>query len=78
MNTTSVRTSDIVLAASLVFLNHKLDEVQVNTMGQGTFIFSGVHEKTLLAYQTGGLNVEPKAFNQTVVHLSRMCRQKSR
>lgn len=78
MNTTHVRTEDMVLAAYLIASNHRLDEVSVNTLGRGTFCFSGVHEKTLLVFQAGGALCEPHKFNNAVVELTRRCRSQSR
>lgn len=71
---TTVRTTDIVLAASLISTGHKLDDLTINTLGLGTFWFLDIADRVLVTYEAGGLMVEPKSFNQTLVQLSRMCR----
>lgn len=78
MNTTSVRTENIVLAAYLICTNHNLSDMQVNTLGKGTFCFASVQEKTLLVFQAGGALCEPTMFNNTVAELSKRCRALSR
>ena len=74
MSTISVRTDDIVLATFLICQGHRLIDIDVNSMGIGTFIFNGVNEKTLLCYHAGSSLVEPKSFNKNLVQLSRSCR----
>lgn len=73
-----VSTTDIVLAAALVVSNHRLDGMSVNTVGVGTFVFDGVDERTILSYESGGMIVEPKAYDAAKVKLARMCRDRSR
>lgn len=78
MTNTNVQTSDIVLASSLITNGLKMDGVSTNSIGHGTFTFRDVPNVMLLTYEAGGLRVEPKAFNRTLVYLSRLCRSKSR
>lgn len=74
MNTTTVTTEDMILAAYLIASNHRLDSATVNSLGRGTFVFTGVADKTLLVFQAGGTCVEPHKFNSAVVELTRRCR----
>lgn len=76
MASTTVRTTDLVLAASLVANKHKLDDIVMNALGRGTFVFSSVDERTLIAFNSGGMLVEPKEFDQARVLLTRMCRNR--
>ena len=71
-----VQTSDIILAATLVSTGHKLDNIRVDSIGTGTFVFVDVDPRFILTYEAGGTCIEPKTFNQTMVKLTRMCRAK--
>jgi len=69
-----LRTTDIILAASLKVLGAKLSHIEKNG-NKGTFIFENVDAKTVDDYDLGNLLVEPVAFNTAIKQLTTATRR---
>ena len=62
------KTTDIVLAASLVVHGFKMTSIE--TVGsRGTFVFESVDDDFLLQYDLSKCAVEPVAFNNAIKRL---------
>jgi hypothetical protein len=74
MSTTTVETSDIVLAAMLKVKGYRLDRIQKQG-NRGIFCFSDVNEATLQQFDLGQASVEPVAFNNAIKALTTATRR---
>lgn len=72
--TRSIETSDIVLAATLKVLGHKLDKIEKQG-NRGIFCFSDVDDATLTEFDLGHARVEPVAFNNAIKALTTATRR---
>jgi hypothetical protein len=72
MNT--FETSDIILAATLRVLGHKLVAIEKVGM-KGTFHFNHVSEDVLNDFDCGKILVEPQSFNQQIRSLTTATRR---
>lgn len=72
--TLTIETQDIVLAASLKVLGHKLDAIQ-KIGNKGIFFFSDVDETLVNEYHLGKLKVEPVSFNSAIKALTTASRR---
>ena len=72
--TTDIETQDIVLAATLKVLGHKLDTIE-KVGNKGIFFFNDVSEDLLKEYDLGNLLVEPVAFNSAIKALTTASRR---
>jgi hypothetical protein len=68
------KTTDIVLAASLVVHNNKMIRIDV-TGSRGTFIFENVEQSFLDDYELSKCAVEPVAFNNAIKRLTTSVRR---
>ena len=64
-----LRTTDIILAASLKVLGAKMSHIEKNG-NKGTFVFDSVDEVIINDYDLGNLLVEPVAFNTAIKQLT--------
>lgn len=69
-----LRTTDIILAASLKVLGSKMSHIEKNG-NKGTFIFEHVDTKLVEDYDLGNLLVEPVAFNTAIKQLTTATRR---
>ena len=68
------KTTDIVLAASLVVHGFKMTSIE--TVGsRGTFVFESVDDNFLLQYDLSKCAVEPVAFNNAIKRLTTSVRR---
>ena len=68
------KTTDIVLAASLVVHGFKMTSIE--TVGsRGTFVFESVDDDFLLQYDLSKCAVEPVAFNNAIKRLTTSVRR---
>lgn len=68
------KTSDIVLASFLRLSGH--DIVRIEKAGlKGTFVFDGINDELIQAYDFGQARVEPVAFNNTIKSLTTAVRR---
>lgn len=74
MNKTEYRTTDIVLAASLVVHNYRMAKIEV-TGNRGTFVFEDVDQSFLDDYELSKCQVEPVAFNNAIKRLTTSVRR---
>lgn len=68
------KTTDIVLAASLVVHGHKMVKIEV-TGSRGTFVFENIDESFLDDYELSKCLVEPVAFNNAIKRLTTSVRR---
>lgn len=71
---TTIETQDIVLAASLKVLGHRLDHIE-KVGNKGIFHFVDVEESAINDYDLGNLRVEPVAFNSAIKALTTASRR---
>jgi hypothetical protein len=69
-----LRTTDIILAASLKVLGAKMSHIEKNG-NKGTFVFDNVDEQTVNDYDLGNLLVEPISFNTAIKQLTTATRR---
>jgi len=68
------KTTDIVLAASLVVHGYKMTSIE--TAGsRGTFVFENADDNFLLQYDLSKCAVEPVAFNNAIKRLTTSVRR---
>jgi hypothetical protein len=68
------KTTDIVLAASLVVHNHKMVKIEV-IGSRGTFVFENTNQDFLDDYEYGKCLVEPVSFNNAIKRLTTSVRR---
>lgn len=68
------KTTDIVLAASLVVHNNKMVRIEV-AGSRGTFVFENVDQGFLDDYELSKCVVEPVAFNNAIKRLTTSVRR---
>ena len=71
------KTSDIVLASCLKMNNCKLENIQVDATGRGTFVFTSVEDSLIQEFDLGNMLVDPVAFNNTIKQLTTAVRRLS-
>lgn len=69
-----LRTTDIILAASLKVLGAKMSHIEKNG-NKGTFCFDSVEQSIIDDYDLGNLRVEPVAFNTAIKQLTTASRR---
>ena len=69
-----LRTTDIILAASLKVLGAKMSHIEKNG-NKGTFCFESVEQSIIDDYDLGNLLVEPVAFNTAIKQLTTATRR---
>jgi hypothetical protein len=69
-----LRTTDIILAASLKVLGNKMSHIEKNG-NKGTFVFDNVESSIVDDYDLGNLRVEPVAFNTAIKQLTTATRR---
>ena len=74
MNKPEYKTTDIVLAASLVVHGHKMVKIEVSG-SRGTFVFEDINESFLDDYELSKCAVEPVAFNNAIKRLTTSVRR---
>lgn len=74
MSKVEYKTTDIVLAASLVVHSNKLTRIEV-TGSRGTFVFDDVDQDFLNSYELSQIQVEPVAFNNAIKRLTTSVRR---
>lgn len=74
MNSKTIETQDIVLAATLKVLGFKLETIE-KIGNKGIFFFLDVPEKIITDYDLGDLTVEPVAFNSAIKALTAASRR---
>ena len=70
----SIETQDIVLAAALKVLGHRLNTIE-KIGNKGIFFFSDIDDSVINDYDLGHLRVEPVAFNSAVKSLTTASRR---
>ena len=70
----SFGTSDIVLAATLRALGHRLVNIEKNN-NKGTFFFENISPEIITNYDFGKILVEPVAFNNAIKALTTSARR---
>jgi hypothetical protein len=71
---TELRTTDIVLAASLKVLGNEMSHIEKNG-NKGTFVFKNISQEVIDDYDLGKLRVEPIAFNNAIKQLTTATRR---
>ncbi len=71
---TELRTTDIVLAASLKVTGNEMSHIEKNG-NKGTFVFNNVPQDIIDDYDLGKLRVEPIAFNNAIKQLTTATRR---
>lgn len=69
-----LKTTDIVLAASLKVLGVEMSHIEKNG-NKGTFVFKSVSQDVIDDYDLGKLKVEPIAFNSAIKQLTTATRR---
>lgn len=68
------KTTDIVLAASLVVHSYKMTSIETSG-SRGTFVFDNVDDEFLTQYDLSKCSVEPVAFNNSIKRLTTSVRR---
>lgn len=69
-----LRTTDIILAASLKVMGAKMSHIEKNG-NKGTFVFSEIDPSIVDDYDLGNLLVEPVSFNTAIKQLTTATRR---
>ena len=77
MNKTEFKTTDIVLASTLIVHKYNLQTIEVAKQSdKGTFVFEQIPESFIDDFYIGNIKVEPIAFNNTIRRLTSSVRRK--
>jgi hypothetical protein len=74
MTKSEYKTTDIVLAASLVVHGNKMVKIEVQG-SRGTFVFEDVEQDFLDEYELSKCQVEPVEFNNAIKRLTTSVRR---
>lgn len=74
MSKKTIETQDIVLAATLKVLGHRLETIE-KVGNKGIFFFNDVDESIVNDYDLGNLKVEPVSFNSAIKALTTASRR---
>ena len=69
------KTTDIVLASCLKLNGYKLETIEVDVSGKGTFVFADVPDPFITDFDLGNILVEPVLFNNTLKQLTTSVRR---